>query len=166
MVWSRLCNLLCWRAQCLQFRRCRPKSPVVANRVARTQGAVKQSVATKSVISARKLTSAKSVLPVLNWSSATAFDEIDRVLEMAYRYKRPVYVDPRHGQRRAPYTSLPSHTSLTDERALREACNEITAQSRDESDCGGVEIHRFGLQDDLIHFAEKNNIPMASTGRV
>ena len=100
---------------------------------------------------------------------ATAFQEIDRVLEMAYRYKRPVYIDiPRDMVNVIPRTNhhyrLPLPT--TDERALQEACNEITAllnHARHPMIVAGVEIHRFGLQDDLIHFAEKNNIPIAST---
>ena len=50
--------------------------------------------------------------------------------------------------------------------ALEEASNEITALlngARQPVIVAGVEIHRFGVQDDLIHFAEKNNIPIAST---
>ncbi|MBA61979.1 MAG: preprotein translocase subunit Tim44 [Planctomycetaceae bacterium] len=100
---------------------------------------------------------------------ATAFQEIDRVLEMAYRYKRPVYIDiPRDMVNLAPQTTQ-RHTFppvTTDERALQESCNEITAllnRARNPAIVAGVEIHRFGLQDDLIHFAEKNNIPIAST---
>ena len=61
---------------------------------------------------------------------ATAFDEIDRVLEMAYRYKRPVYIDiPRDMVNVVPHTTHHYRLThpLTDERALREACNEITA---------------------------------------
>ena len=100
---------------------------------------------------------------------ATAFQEIDRVLEMAYRYKRPVYIDiPRDMVNVAPQTT---HRHVfpplpTDERALQEACNEITAllnQAEKPVIVAGVEIHRFDLQDALIHFAEKNNIPIAST---
>ena len=101
--------------------------------------------------------------------AATAFQEIDRVLEMAYRYKRPVYIDiPRDMVCVIPHTTH-RHTFppiATDERALQEACNEITAllnRAENPVIIAGVEIHRFGLQDDLIHFAEKNNIPIAST---
>ena len=100
---------------------------------------------------------------------ATAFDEIDRVLEMAYRYKRPVYIDiPRDMVNVVPQTTHHYHLThpITDERALQESCNEITAllnQAMNPMIVAGVEIHRFGLQDDLIHFAEKNNIPLAST---
>lgn len=100
---------------------------------------------------------------------ATAFQEIDRVLEMAYRYKRPVYIDiPRDMVTVVPHTTH-SHLSpppVTDERALQEACNEITAllnHTEKPVIVAGVEIHRFDLQDALIHFAEKNNIPIAST---
>ena len=101
--------------------------------------------------------------------SATAFQEIDRVLEMAYRYKRPVYIDiPRDMVNVVPQ-STNRHTfqpMVTDERALQESCNEITAllnKSDNPIIIAGVEIHRFDLQDDLIHFAEKNNIPIVST---
>lgn len=100
---------------------------------------------------------------------ANAFQEIDRVLETAYRFKRPVYIDiPRDMVHVVPH-STHMHTLppiATDEKALQEASNEITALLNNATKpviVAGVEIHRFDLQDDLIHFAEKNNIPIAST---
>jgi len=101
--------------------------------------------------------------------AATAFQEIDRVLATCARYKRPVYIDiPRDMVHVVPSNH---HTAADlcfeyDQSALEEASNEITAllnQAHKPVILAGVEIHRFGVQDDLIHFAEKNNIPIAST---
>ena len=99
----------------------------------------------------------------------TAFEEIDRVLATCARYKRPVYIDiPRdmvHVVPEVPYKPL-TIDDPWDQSALEEASNEITALlngARQPVIVAGVEIHRFGVQDDLIHFAEKNNIPIAST---
>jgi indolepyruvate decarboxylase len=99
----------------------------------------------------------------------SAFEEIDRVLATCARYKRPVYIDiPRdmvHVVPKVPYKPI-TIDDPWDQNALEEASNEITALlngARKPVIVAGVEIHRFGVPDDLIHFAEKNNIPIAST---
>jgi indolepyruvate decarboxylase len=99
----------------------------------------------------------------------TAFREIDRVLEMCARYKRPVYLDiPRdlvdvvpdqpHTYRRQPLQS--------NERALGEAADEAARLLNDAEKpiiIAGVEIHRFGLQDELLALAEACQVPIAAT---
>ena len=98
-----------------------------------------------------------------------AFREIDRVLEMCARYKRPVYLDiPRdlvdvvpdqpHTYRREPLESNP--------RALGEAADEaarLLNEAQQPVIIAGVEIHRFGLQDKLLALAETSQIPIAAT---
>jgi indolepyruvate decarboxylase len=98
-----------------------------------------------------------------------AFREIDRVLEAATRYHRPVYIElPRDVVDVVPDSP---HTSTTrepksDPDALQEAVAEASrriAQSRGPVILAGVEIHRFGLQDRLLHLAESAGIPITTT---
>lgn len=99
----------------------------------------------------------------------TAFREIDRCLEAAVRYKRPVYLElPRDRVRsEAVHPHVPaSPPPKSNPAALREALAE--AQDMINS-CekpviiAGVEMHRFGLQSEVIRLAERNNIPMCAT---
>jgi indolepyruvate decarboxylase len=101
--------------------------------------------------------------------AATAFSEIDRVLDACYRYKRPVYIDlPRdmvdvvptfaHAYKRPDS----SYDSLALEEAVREAVGRLNASERPVI-VAGVEIHRFGLQDLVIQLAEEAGIPIATT---
>lgn len=99
----------------------------------------------------------------------TAFQEIDRVLAAALRYKQPVYIElprdivnlpgnPNH------QPTLPTETSDAD--ALQEALDEAIAMinaARQPVILAGVEMHRFGLQEDLVQLVEKTNIPVAAT---
>ncbi len=98
----------------------------------------------------------------------TAFREIDRVLTAALRYKRPVYIEIPRDMVSAP--GLASHRppelqDISDPDALgeaiREAADMINA-ARQPVIIAGVELHRFGLQDVLLQFVEKTNIPVAS----
>jgi len=98
-----------------------------------------------------------------------AFSEIDRVLEAAVRYKRPVYLEiPRdqvlvkpEGPHRPPAGLPPS-----DPDALREAVDEAAAMltaARRPVILADVEVHRFGLQDALLGLAESTGMPVATT---
>ena len=99
----------------------------------------------------------------------TAFREIDRCLEAALRYKRPVYLElPRDRvHSRSPHPHVPkSDPPVSDKAALDEALAEA---QRAINACkkpviiAGVELHRFGLADAAVKFAEKNSIPMCAT---
>jgi len=99
----------------------------------------------------------------------TAFAEIDRVLDAAVRFKRPVYIElPRdmvfakgiahHRPARMEHRSDPA--------ALREALSEATAminRARRPVILADVELHRFGLQGELLRLVEKTGIPVAAT---
>ena len=99
----------------------------------------------------------------------TAFQEIDRVLHAALRFKRPVYIEiPRdivtrfgikhHAPARIHETSDPA--------ALAEALDEAVRMinhARQPVILADVEVHRFGLQELLLALLEKTNIPFAST---
>src|SRR3954465_12814390 len=98
-----------------------------------------------------------------------AFREIDRVLDAAARFKRPVYIEiPRDMVEVVPHIS---HTwqkseTISDQQAAEEAADEaaaLLAQAKRPVIIAGIEIHRFSLQDKVINLAEKLGIPMAAT---
>jgi indolepyruvate decarboxylase len=98
-----------------------------------------------------------------------AFREIDRVLLACSRSKRPVYIElPRDMVKEVPDAPHDfRHTEPTsDPEALAEAVGEA---ARLLSECqrpvvlAGVEVHRYGLQDELVHFAESTRIAVACT---
>ena len=112
-----------------------------------------------------------------------AAEDIDRVLSSVRSYKRPVYIElPRDivssSMDIEPTTPSVLHSGTAvpggggeDERnqidiALQEAVSEATKlinSSKQPVIIAGVEIHRFGLQDKLLHLVNKTNIPVAST---
>ena len=98
-----------------------------------------------------------------------AFYEIDRVLAAAARYKRPVYLEiPRDMVDVVPevphefeYTDISS-----DPHVLAEAVAEAEAwlnNCKRPAIVAGVEIHRFGLQDELLALAEGSQIAITTT---
>jgi indolepyruvate decarboxylase len=99
----------------------------------------------------------------------TAFHEIDRVLDAAARFKRPVFIEiPRdmvtvvpHITHAFQYQEMVSDSDAVAE-AAAEAVRLITASQRPVI-IAGVEIHRFGLQDKLLALAEQAGIPIVST---
>lgn len=99
----------------------------------------------------------------------TAFSEIDRVLAAALRYKRPVYIEVPRDMLSAKQVyphAIPGPLPPSDPDALREALDETEAMLRRSERpmiLADVEIHRFGLQDELIGFAEESNLPIATT---
>ena len=112
-----------------------------------------------------KITVASAVLD----NPETALGEIDRVLEAALRYKRPVYIEvPRdqvHARQVKPHRP-PEGLPPSDPDALREALDETTAllsAARKPMILADVEIHRFGLQDELLALAESTGMPIATT---
>lgn len=99
----------------------------------------------------------------------TAFREIDRCLEAALRFKRPVYLElPRDRvQSQALVSHQPHALELHSnpealDAALKEARERITS-AKSPVIIAGVEIHRFGLQAEVLKFAEKNQIPIGAT---
>ncbi|HUY33518.1 MAG TPA: thiamine pyrophosphate-dependent enzyme [Pirellulales bacterium] len=100
---------------------------------------------------------------------AIAFREIDRVLVACQRHKRPVYIEiPRDMVKVVPDVPYEFRQSepTSDAEALAEAVSEaarLIADCRKPVILAGVEIHRYGLQDDLLNFAESTRIPIACT---
>jgi indolepyruvate decarboxylase len=99
----------------------------------------------------------------------TAFREIDRCLEAAVRYKRPVYLElPRDRvHTRCPYPHVPkSEPAVSNQDALAESLAEaqrVISACKKPVLVVGVELHRFGLADEVVKFAERNSIPMVGT---
>ena len=99
----------------------------------------------------------------------TAFQEIDRVLHTALRFKRPVYIELPRDQVLVP--GIPHHTTpeiheRSDVKSLRAAlaeAEEMINDARQPVILADVEVHRFGLQDQLLKLVGKANIPVAAT---
>jgi indolepyruvate decarboxylase len=112
-----------------------------------------------------KITVASAVLD----DPLTAFAEVDRVLGAAVRYKRPVYLEVPRDQVQARQVGLhrtPAGLPPSDPDALREALDEASAMLTTAARpmiLADVEIHRFGLQDELIALAEQTGMPIATT---
>ncbi|MBM4002950.1 MAG: alpha-keto acid decarboxylase family protein [Planctomycetes bacterium] len=98
-----------------------------------------------------------------------AFREIDRVLDAAVRFKRPVYIEiPRDMVNVIPYVThaFQQLEYVCDENVIREAVDEaanLISNSQRPVVIAGIEIHRFGLQDRLLALLEHSRIPFAST---
>jgi indolepyruvate decarboxylase len=99
----------------------------------------------------------------------TAFREIDRCLAACVKYKRPVFLElPRDKVLAGPTHEHIPHVehAVSDPNALREAIEEARASIKNAKMpviIAGIEVHRFGLQNQLLKFAEHNNIPMCAT---
>ena len=99
----------------------------------------------------------------------TACREIDRVIDAALTHKRPVYIElPRNmvSVTAIPYY-LPQEIPLprndnTLKEALLEAAKIINASAK-PAIIAGIELHRYGLQDEFTQFIDKTHIPVAST---
>lgn len=99
----------------------------------------------------------------------TAFAEIDRVLHAALRYKRPVYlelprdlVDVPGREGHQPPAIHETSEPLALGEALAEAVGMMNA-ARQPVVLVDVEVHRFGLQAEVLALIEKANIPFAVT---
>jgi indolepyruvate decarboxylase len=100
---------------------------------------------------------------------ATAFRDIDFLLDTAHRLKRPVYLElPRDMVSVVPEQirafTRPAERSDPDalEEAVQEAVAKIEAAARPVI-IAGVELHRYGLQREAITLAEAAGIPIAAT---
>jgi len=99
----------------------------------------------------------------------TAFREIDRVLSCARRYKRPVYIElPRdmvsvRGATPHAAPVLPETSHRPSLRAALADAREMIESARHPVILADVEVHRFGLQDQVLKLARRTNIPVAAT---
>jgi TPP-dependent 2-oxoacid decarboxylase len=98
-----------------------------------------------------------------------AFEEIDRVFHTALRFKRPVYIElPRDQvlQKGDPHHRVTDRHERSDSKALKAAVAEaaqMIATARKPVILADVEVHRFGLQDQVLKLVERTGIPIAAT---
>jgi TPP-dependent 2-oxoacid decarboxylase len=99
----------------------------------------------------------------------TAATEIDRVLALARRQSRPVYIEIPRDMVTAEVAPARKHIGPADESdpdvlrfAVVEAAERIRAAARPVI-LAGVELHRFGLQDVLAELVRATGIPVAAT---
>lgn len=113
----------------------------------------------------RELTVATAVLD----DPTTAASEIERVIALARRHSRPVYIElPRDMALAeispAPIRPLPAEASDPEALAyaVAEAVDKIAA-SKHPVILAGEELHRFRLQDRLMAIVENSGIPVAAS---
>lgn len=102
---------------------------------------------------------------------STAGYEIDKALEAMHYYKRPIYIElPRDVAKMSlsydVYRQGTPTTPPTDQENLKEALNEVMAwlgEARSPAILAGVELARYDLGELLIKFAERHDIPVATT---
>src|SRR5678810_591954 len=99
----------------------------------------------------------------------TAFQEIDRVLHAALRYKRPVYIELPRDMVDVPgnahYRPREIHEA-SEPQSLRAALADAAVminRAKKPVIIADVEVHRFGLQETLLKLVQKANIPVAAT---
>lgn len=97
-----------------------------------------------------------------------AAHDIVRCVEACLRHKRPVYIEVPHDMvdREIPTHPLPQVPSPASDpevlSAALEETREMLAAAKKPVVLAGVELHRFGLTDVAVRFAEKLNIPIAA----
>ena len=102
---------------------------------------------------------------------ATAGYVIDSAFEMLRHYKRPIYIELPRDIAKKPltydvYTKGTPVAPASDPDQLLESVEEVEAwikKSERPIIIAGVELARCGLGDSLVKFAERNNVPVAST---
>jgi indolepyruvate decarboxylase len=101
----------------------------------------------------------------------TACHKIDDAIEKLKYHKQPIYIELPRDVADKPvrydvYRQGTPHAPDTDPAILQEALKEVFMwldESKKPVILAGVQLARFGLGQQLIRFAEKHNIPMAST---
>jgi indolepyruvate decarboxylase len=100
---------------------------------------------------------------------ATAYREINRVIEAVLHEKRPGYLEIPRDMVCVEIAETAGRLAFAPERdamALTEAMQEITSrlnQSRSPVILAGVEIMRLGLRDRLVRLAERYNLPVSTS---
>ena len=100
---------------------------------------------------------------------ATAFRDIDQLLDTAHRQKRPVYIElPRDMVSVVPDQIRPYAAPKwqSDSSALAEAVADTVSRieaAKKPVIIAGVELHRLGLQSEVVALAEASGIAIAAT---
>jgi TPP-dependent 2-oxoacid decarboxylase len=117
----------------------------------------------------RKIFAELTVATAVLDDPGTAASEVDRVLALARRHSRPVYIELPRDRAAAELLPQREYTLVPDESdpdalhfAVSEAVERIGSAARPVI-LAGLEIHRFRLQDAVRTFAHATGIPVAST---
>lgn len=102
---------------------------------------------------------------------ATAGYQIDKALEALHHFKRPIYIEiPRDVAKKAiSYDVYKQGTPVapkTDPENLHESLKEVTEWLKDAKNpaiLAGIEVARYKLGEQMVKWAEKHNIPVATT---
>lgn len=112
----------------------------------------------------KQLTAAQAILS----DPATATREIEHALEVCHHEKRPVYIEiPQelvHAEVEVPEHHMAEPVAVS-EAAFDECLSELKqllSQAKRPVLWLGADITRFGLTSELVAFAERHHIPMAS----
>ena len=95
--------------------------------------------------------------------------QIDECIAACQHHKRPVYLELPRDVVDLPCSApgpLNKETPKSDKRALEEAIGEATSmlqKAKRPVILAGVEIHRYGLQNNLVKLVEASNIRISST---
>lgn len=98
-----------------------------------------------------------------------AFRQIDRVIAAAQRYCKPVYIEIPRDVVRTQGFPMPAQVTeqlASDETSLQEAIAEaleMLKKSVSPIIIAGVELHRRGLQENLVELVECSGLPVAAT---
>lgn len=101
----------------------------------------------------------------------TAGYNIDQAFEALHYYKRPIYIEIPRDLAKKPisydvYKQGTPQTAPTDQENLRESIEEVVEWLKTAQNpviLAGVELSRYGLGEHLVRFAERHDIPMATT---
>jgi indolepyruvate decarboxylase len=111
----------------------------------------------------REITIAQAVLD----DPETAPGEIARVLTAARDYSRPVYIEFPRDQVANPATPVPPYVAAeSDPEAVRACAQEIMERLREAARPAlllGVEVRRYGIEDQVAELAERLKIPCATS---
>lgn len=102
---------------------------------------------------------------------ATAGYEIDKAFEALHHYKRPIYIELPRDVARQPisydvYKQGTPKAPPTDPENLQEALKEVTGwlqEAKNPAILAGVELARYKVSEQLVKFAERHEIPVATT---
>ncbi len=118
----------------------------------------------------RKIFKATCAQAILNDPVTAAF-EIDKAIEALKFYRKPIYIElPRDVSRMSiqydVYTQGTPKTPESDLQNLEDALKEVARLIEDAKNpviLAGVEVGRCKIGRELVRFAEKHNIPLATT---
>ncbi len=111
----------------------------------------------------REITIAQMILN----DSATAPEELARVLDLCQQQSRPVYIELPRDMVAQPCLPVPAYSPRPVDHAAAKACaRQVMQQLKSATEpaiLAGVEVRRFGLEQKLTELASRLKIPVATS---